>query len=311
MFRKLSLFACAAFLSSCAYTTEGSVHDLTIRTPGAQNAVCNVYVDKLRYQFFPPETRAIFRSKKDLVIDCLAPGGRRQKVVIEPQISQAANWNFMSGVAPGMMWDYASESMFVYPNTVDVDFTNAQIVPPALPAHNSPDVRQPETYDLEEFNPSTPRLNSDKYRQEIVPKRRDPYGGFYNESNVETTGSGLYESGGGTIPPTSNDYHGTGGKGDLMDVIQRTTGGAVTDGGEPEGGAYTVIGEPPQGGIVIDSGSGSFDGNSVTAGESSVMNDSVAGDDAGDAPLSDGGGNAELPMPMLITPDSFGPSEAQ
>lgn len=288
MFQKFSFLAIAALLSSCAYTMDGTVHDLTVRTPGAQNAECNVYVEKLRYKFYTPETRKIFRSKEDLIIDCLAPGGRRKKVVIKPKIAQPTNWNFINGVVPGMGWDYASQAMFEYPSVVEVDFTHSHYKDQKAPAHNSSDVRQPEDYDLEEFLPSQPRLNSDRYLEKIEPRPRQPYGGFGVEAGESSEGSGL-SGARSTMPPTSNDYDG---KGDLMDVIQRTGAAIETPSEKATTAQPTVTATEP----------------ALRDTSQMIIAPPVSTDD-GNAGASDGA--AEPPMPMIITPDNFGESEAE
>lgn len=162
MFKRFLLLGVLASLSSCAYTLDKQIQDITVVTPGAEDAVCYMYVDGLRYKFFPPQTMNITKSRQDLVVDCLAPQNRRRKVVIEPTLSEHAPLNVANGIIPGTTWDIASNSMFTYPDVVTVDFTSAQPMPEALPAQNNPDIRQPEDYDLEEFTSGLPRLNSDR-----------------------------------------------------------------------------------------------------------------------------------------------------
>jgi hypothetical protein len=162
MFKRFLLLGALASLSSCAYTLDKQIQDITVVTPGAEDAVCYMYVDGLRYKFFPPQTMNITKSRQDLVVDCLAPQNRRRKVIIEPTLSDHAPLNVVNGVVPGAAWDIASNSMFTYPDVVTVDFTSAQPMPEPLPAQNNPDIRQPEDYDLEEFTSGLPRLNSDR-----------------------------------------------------------------------------------------------------------------------------------------------------
>lgn len=162
MLKRFLLIGALASLSSCAYTLDRQIQDITVVTPGAEDAVCYMYVDGLRYKFFPPQTMNITKSRKDLVVDCLAPQNRRRKVVIEPSLSDHAPLNVTNGIIPGTTWDLASNSLFSYPDVVTVDFTSAQPMPEPLPAQNNPDIRQPEDYDLEEFTSGLPRLNSDR-----------------------------------------------------------------------------------------------------------------------------------------------------
>lgn len=156
------LLASVFLLGGCAYLTEKSNQNLTVLTPGAEDALCYVYVDGVKYKFSPPETVNIFKSKEPLVVDCLAPGNRRKKLEVKPTIARSAPGNVVTGVAPGLAWDYVSGALFKYPDIIEVDFTEVPVRPEALPAQNNPDVVQPEDYYLEEFSPSEPRMNNDR-----------------------------------------------------------------------------------------------------------------------------------------------------
>ncbi len=193
--KRLSAFvlcAGALLLSGCAYLKNDTIQELTVLTPGAQNTLCFVYVDKLKYKFRPPQTQTIIRSNKDLIIDCLAPGNRRREVMIVPKISGAAYENVLN-VGVGALWDKASSAAYSYPHTVEIDFTHMPLSAEPLPAHNNPDIRQPEDYRLEEFLPSTPRLNED-----IGGAVSDPAGNTDNAASPQQPK----------------------GKGDLMDIIR-------------------------------------------------------------------------------------------
>lgn len=172
MSRYFVLLILVLILGACAYATDGSIQDLTVETPGAQDSLCHVYVDDLRYLFYPPQTVNIHKSREDLVIDCLAPGNRRKKKIVEAKIEPNVAGNVATGIVPGTGWDYLSESMFYYPDIVEVDFTGVKPSPEALPAQNNPDIRQPETYELEEFKAKRLRLNADKDMPPVEIRRR-------------------------------------------------------------------------------------------------------------------------------------------
>lgn len=135
------------------------MQDVTIETPGAENAVCYVYVDKVKHKIYPPGNLMVTKSEEDMIVDCLAPGNRRKKIYIEPAYSKKIYPDAI--VPPALAWDIASRSIFQYPDTVTVDFTNKPIRPEPLPAQNRPDVKQPEEYKLEEKIPGRLRMNSD------------------------------------------------------------------------------------------------------------------------------------------------------
>ncbi|MAE51400.1 MAG: hypothetical protein CMH27_06295 [Micavibrio sp.] len=211
-------------LGACAYAMDKGYQSLTIRTPGAQNATCDAWADNVRYRFFPPQTRDVKKSKTDLTIRCMAPGNREQTVVIRPAISDYFAGNVANGFLGGASWDYASGAMFEYPSVVDVDFTNMQPSQMALPVHNNSDNLQPEDHMLEEFSPSTPRMNADKYKKDPPIQRRIPpgqAGDAYSDgaslSSQQSTNANVSNQDGYSASDISGADSGD--KGDLMSVL--------------------------------------------------------------------------------------------
>lgn len=198
-FRIFALLS-ALCLSACAYTFETAIQDLTVETPGAQNAICYVYVDGLKYKFYPPQTINVKKSNSDLLVDCIAPGNRFVKATFPVEGSDLAIGNVVTGVVPGLAWDAASGALWKYPDVLLIDFRNVKPSLMPLPAHNNSDIGRPEDHKLEEFLPSEMRLNSDLDRvheplrkKEIAPPK-GKYGTDYlkvddgkdNKSNPPT-----------------------------------------------------------------------------------------------------------------------------
>ncbi len=205
---RLSFLSLVLLLTSCAYIIERTDQDITVVTPGAHNSVCYVYVGGLKYKFRPPQTVKIGKSEDTLVVNCLAPGNRRKSVEVEPDIEAIT---LLGG--PGVAWDYLSDALFVYPELIEVDFTGIPATAMPLPAHNNPDIKQPEEYYLEEFSPGQPRMNADRHAPEIELKRRE----FETEDDVYYPEYGLPK------PVGEGEASGDGGgKGDLMSVRQLT-----------------------------------------------------------------------------------------
>ncbi len=174
-------------LGACAYSVESSSQDITFLTPNAQNAKCYVYVNKLKYQVFPPETLNIKKSSKDMEISCYAPGNREIKMIVPAKMSKRAIW----GGPAGMAWDYASQSLYYYPSVIAIDFSHEELKPNALPSYNNSDIKQPEEYDLEEFRPSQPRMNYDKHKIDIpILRRGESIESVYSEEVEENQSSG-------------------------------------------------------------------------------------------------------------------------
>jgi len=172
MLSRFSAFLAIPLLFGCAYGFETTVQDLRIETPGAKDAICYAYVDGFRYRFYTPETISIRKTHEDLVVDCLAPGNRRKSTTISPDVTAMMLSNIANGFVPGATWDIVSGAAFKFPGVLEIDFTGIPISSEPLPAHNNPDIRQPEDYDLEEFLPGNPRLNSDKNAPPVVLKKR-------------------------------------------------------------------------------------------------------------------------------------------
>lgn len=204
MRKTLLSFSTLALLSACSYATDTAVQDITIHTPGAQGAVCLMYVDNVKYRVHPPQTTSIFRTKEDLIVDCMAPGNRRKKIVVEASYSDKAIGN-VATAGVGLAWDYASGALFKYPDVVEVSFLNMDSGPAFIPAQNKADIKQPEEYRLEEFRPSQPRMNADSDQETLMLNKRGETG---NIAPV-IKGDAFTEN-----PNTSM------GKGDLQNVVE-------------------------------------------------------------------------------------------
>lgn len=184
MLKKTLILGSVLLLGSCAYALDDQIQDVQFLTPGAEDATCNVYIERVHYVIKPPQKVSLSKSRKDMTIDCLAPGNRRQKVIIEPGYQKSTALNVLNG-GGGIPWDYASNAMFKYPDIIEVSFVDVPVVPQPLPSQNNPDIRQPEDYPLEEFLPGRPRLNSDAGR--ITPEiLRRGEGASYNDPSYAT-----------------------------------------------------------------------------------------------------------------------------
>lgn len=183
---KLALLSSVFLVGACAYTTKASHQDITFLSLDAQDAKCLVYVNKVKYQVWPPQTINIKKSSKTMKVECHAPGNRNLMIEVAPSMEKVALWGTPIGVA----WDYASQSLFSYPSVIAIDFSQQTLRPFMPPKHNNKDIRQPESYDLEEFLPKEQRLNSDKDKKSSRLLRRgegnDGWEDKERENNVDT-----------------------------------------------------------------------------------------------------------------------------
>lgn len=163
MSNRFFFLSCVFFLGGCAYATQGNNQDVQFIAQDAENVKCSVYVDKLRYQVFPPQTLNIKKSTKDMIVQCQAPGNRAVEIQVPAKFSSRSLWGSPAGVA----WDYASDSLYRYPSVIAVDFSQEVAKANELPSHYAYDIAGPDSYDLEEVGASVPRLNSDKNHVEF------------------------------------------------------------------------------------------------------------------------------------------------
>jgi hypothetical protein len=190
MYSRFLFLPLVLILGACAYTLDGQTQEVTIMTPGAEDSLCYVYVDDLKYTYHPPQTIRLFKSKEDLRIDCLAPGNRRKSLTVAPTLAKSAAGNILNGVIPGTAWDYTSGSMFEYPGLIEITFFDIPVRPEDLPAQNNPDIKQPEEYRLEEFNAAQPILNEDRNTPALAPLKKRERGTASSSTEYITEGSG-------------------------------------------------------------------------------------------------------------------------
>lgn len=217
-------------LGGCGYAVDSSNQDITFVTPGAENAYCDVFIDKRRYQVYPPQKINMVKSSKDMEVECVAPGNRELKLVVPSKMSARSMW----GGPPGMAWDYASSSLFYYPSVIAIDFSNESPKPNDLPDHNSIDIDQPETHQLEEIKASTPLLNSDKDKKSIPLIRREEAIAIEQEDAAAEN------------PVVAEQESKDADKGSLMNILERLgTSDAASDSNSdvvvPEGSAKPVV----------------------------------------------------------------------
>lgn len=186
-------------LNGCAYAIDSQSQEITFLTPGAENAMCFVHVNNLKYKTYPPQKIRITKADSDMRVDCLAPSNRRNEIIIKPKIAQSGYYNAANG-GVGLPWDYVSGALFQFPDVVEVSFIGVEPQAPPIPAQNSPDIKQPEEYNLEEFMPGHPVLNSDRnIEQREIPRRQK--GGAFGSNTIDSGGffEGQFGNGKGTL----------------------------------------------------------------------------------------------------------------
>jgi len=287
--RLFALLSSTLVLGSCAYATKASFQNITFLSPDGQDAKCLVYVNKVKYQVWPPQTVNIKKSDKTMLVVCQAPGNRTIEVEVEPRIEKVTVW----GSPVGMAWDYASESLYSYPEVIAIDFSQEELRAFPPPKHNNKDIRQPESYDLEEFLPQEPRLNSDKDNKPSTLMRRDDDSGAMDENVDVPEVEGMEE----TEATTDGDVSSVAGEKDIQAVVEEMQSTPASEMIEAEGVAGEVIdttapsandagvSSAPAGSVLMPLDGIVAEGEDVADATSSDAQSSVDGHSAVDAPV--------------------------
>jgi hypothetical protein len=145
---RLSLLAVAAvlMLSGCNTYYQGTYEKILVRTPGVDNALCDLYTDNNRYTVMTARQVIVERTKQPLTVACSKTGYYPASVVVKPRVyDPKAPLNVLNGWVPGMAYDLASGSIYEYPETIIV--TLLPMPPQELPPEPEPYALQlkPET----------------------------------------------------------------------------------------------------------------------------------------------------------------------
>lgn len=158
-------------LSACATVIEGQQQQITLRTPGADNAECLFHSRDQRFQLKTGETRTINKSERNLVADCRASGNRLRTVVISPELEKMAIGNVATGVLPGVAYDHLSQAMYVYPDVITVDFTNIPVAAYPLPDYMNSSVRNLYHGEMERYGQDRYQLPGEQPVPAMIQKR--------------------------------------------------------------------------------------------------------------------------------------------
>ena len=185
MKRLLASAAIIFTLSACASALQSATQDVTVLTPGAHESVCFLDNGATRYRAWPPETIKISKRPGELKVRCLADGNRERTVVVPVDHEDVVLANATNGFLPGMFIDYHTGAMFVYPDTITVDFTDIPERSMGRPAYDLYLLKNPDLYGMEEFRPGRSALIHDMYAEPVELEKRD----FATDKQATTSSS--------------------------------------------------------------------------------------------------------------------------
>lgn len=176
MKRLSALVISLGVLAGCASTIEGQQQTVRLLTPGAENAECVFHNRDMQFTLRTGENRVINKSDRDLTADCRAPGNRQRSVVVSPQLEPMTLGNAATGVVPGVAYDHLAKGMYVYPETITVDFSGIPASAYPLPDYMRPEVRNVYHGEIERYGNDNYRLPGEYPVPAMIQKRTDGNG---------------------------------------------------------------------------------------------------------------------------------------
>lgn len=128
-------------LSGCSTLVDHQTQEVTLRTPGAENAKCIVENEDMKYVVYTDQKVEIMKSPNDLVVRCMAPGNRERTVLVKRELNEWVIANVANGFVPGVAYDYFSRGGFDYPEEISVSFVGVPVQPYDLPQYMSDDLQ--------------------------------------------------------------------------------------------------------------------------------------------------------------------------
>lgn len=169
--RFFPLISTLVLMSGCASVIDGPTQNITIATPGANEAECYL-TNGVKYHAVTGETLRIMRSSRDLVADCYASGDRHKQVVVSSTFNGWGAANVTNAVVPGVTYDHYSGGLYVYPDVLTIDFVGMPTRGFESPAYMNKDAPNPYKQAIEPYSSTTPRLPQDsEYLRRGLEKR--------------------------------------------------------------------------------------------------------------------------------------------
>ncbi len=146
-------FVMTALLSGCGTIVDSPNQMVSVQTPGATGARCDIHAMNIHYVAYPPQNIMIRRMQEPLTVTCDAPGNRSKTIVIRSRMNGDSMGNFFN-LGLGVPYDQVSGALYQYPDVVTVDFTYAAWSRPAdMPGYHAADGLSPYDVQYENMSP--------------------------------------------------------------------------------------------------------------------------------------------------------------
>lgn len=171
----LPLFA-VTVLAGCATFVDGQTQNVTIKTPGAENARCILQNEDFKYAVSTDETINMMKSPHDFTVNCLAPGNREKTVLVKREINEWVVANVANGFVPGAAYDYFSRGAFKYPETITVSFVGEPVKSYGLPQYHNDDLGHNNSYNvLEDLGPDEKLTEENRFDVNTAPQKTERF----------------------------------------------------------------------------------------------------------------------------------------
>jgi hypothetical protein len=132
-------------LAGCNTLVQDNYQKIYVRTPGVDNASCDLYTRKNYYAVVTAREVVVERSKLPLTVICDKSGYYKASVIVRSELAMPGMpLNLLNGFVPGASYDVASGSIYNYPDTITVILL--PMPPQQLPPEDAPYVleKKPE-----------------------------------------------------------------------------------------------------------------------------------------------------------------------
>lgn len=179
MTRRLSVVLLSTLLlGACASWIDTPFQEITLKTPGTDNARCTLDNDINKWMVHSNQTIKIQRNDADLKLECYAPGDKYVSTVIDRDLNAWTIANITNGVVPGVSYDHFTGALYDYPKTITVDFSSVPGGYP-LPQYHGVGMQNPDDQNAETWGPEAMK-GADRQGQ---PPRKMDMGEIRSRSN--------------------------------------------------------------------------------------------------------------------------------
>lgn len=186
----LAITSSVLLLGACASAVSGQTQNVTLRTPGAENARCYLENEDMKYVIETDQTQEIMKSPHDLEVRCLAAGNREKTIIVKREVNDYVAGNVVTGFFPGAAYDYFSRGGFEYPSEIVVSFSGVPVKAYDLPDYHNTDLGHNNYYNrVERIGPTEVITEENRYDvSEPLQKKQGLYEDAqdYNSDSFDT-----------------------------------------------------------------------------------------------------------------------------